>query len=215
MQDTGAILGISQAPETVSFAAMSTLQQQLVTVIRQDPAVENLTSFIGADGVNTTMNSGRIQITLKPLDDRAGVSAVEVIRRLQPKLAQVAGIELFLQPVQDLAVEDRISRTQYQYALDAPDKALLDTWVPRLVEQMKRSAPSCATSPAISRTTAWACRSTSIATPRAGSASRRRTSTTPCTTRSASGRSRRSTRRRISSTSFSRWRRAISRTRAR
>ncbi len=114
VQDTGAILGISQAPETVSFTAMSKLQQQLVDVIRQDPAVENLTSFIGADGVNTTMNSGRVQITLKPLEDRGDVSAVDVIRRLGPKVAQVAGIELFLQPVQDLAVEDRISRTQYR-----------------------------------------------------------------------------------------------------
>ena len=138
VQDTGAILGISQAPETVSFAAMSSLQQRLVEVIRQDSAVENLTSFIGADGVNTTMNSGRVQITLKPLDQRAGVSAVDVIRRLQPKLAEVTGIELFLQPIQDLTVEDRISRTQYQYALDAPDKALLDLWVPRLVERMKQ-----------------------------------------------------------------------------
>ena len=137
VQDTGAILGISQAPETVSFPAMSKLQQRLVEVIRQDPAVENLTSFIGADGVNTTMNSGRIQITLKPLEQRADVSAVDVIRRLQPKLQQVTGIELFMQPVQDLTVEDRISRTQYQYALDAPDKALLDLWVPRLVERMK------------------------------------------------------------------------------
>ncbi len=137
VQDTGAILGISQAPETVSFPAMSRLQQRLVEVIRQDPAVENLTSFIGADGVNTTMNSGRIQITLKPLEQRGGVSAVDVIRRLNPKLQEVAGIQLFMQPVQDLTVEDRISRTQYQYALDAPDKALLDTWVPRLVERMK------------------------------------------------------------------------------
>ena len=137
VQDTGAILGISQAPETVSFPAMSRLQQRLVQVIRQDPAVENLTSFIGADGVNTTMNSGRIQITLKPLEQRAGVSAVDVIRRLQPKLQQVTGIELYMQPVQDLTVEDRISRTQYQYALDAPDKALLDLWAPRLVERMK------------------------------------------------------------------------------
>ena len=85
VQDTGAILGISQAPETVSFPAMSSRQQELVQVIRQDPAVENLTSFIGADGVNTTMNSGRIQITLKPLEQRAGVSAVDVIRRLEPK----------------------------------------------------------------------------------------------------------------------------------
>jgi multidrug efflux pump len=138
VQDTGSILGISQAPETVSFTAMSRLQQQLVQVIRQDPAVENLTSFIGADGVNTTMNTGRIQITLKPLEQRAGVSAVDVIRRLEPNLQQVAGIELYMQPVQDLTVEDRISRTQYQYTLDAPDKALLDTWAPRLVDKMKQ-----------------------------------------------------------------------------
>ena len=137
VQDTGSILGISQAPETVSFPAMSRLQQRLVQVIRQDPAVENLTSFIGADGVNTTMNSGRIQITLKPLEQRASVNAVDVIRRLQPKLQEVTGIELYMQPVQDLTVEDRISRTQYQYALDAPDKALLDEWAPRLVERMK------------------------------------------------------------------------------
>jgi multidrug efflux pump len=138
VQDNGTILGISQAPETVSFSAMSRLQQELVRVIRQDPAVENLTSFIGADGVNTTMNSGRIQITLRPLEQRAGVSAVDVIRRLEPKLQQVAGIELFMQPVQDLTVEDRISRTQYQYSLDAPDKALLDLWVPRLLDRMKQ-----------------------------------------------------------------------------
>ncbi len=138
VQDTGAILGISQAPETVSFAAMSTRQQDLVKAIRQDPAVENLTSFIGADGVNTTMNSGRIQITLKPLEQRGGLSAVDVIRRLLPKVQQVPGIDLYLQPVQDLTVEDRISRTQYQYALDAPDKTLLDQWVPRVVERMKQ-----------------------------------------------------------------------------
>jgi multidrug efflux pump len=138
VQDTGAILGISQAPETVSFAAMARRQLDLARVIRQDPAVENLTSFIGADGVNTTMNSGRIQITLKPLEQRAGLSAVDVIRRLQPKVQQVPGIELYMQPVQDLTVEDRISRTQYQYALDAPDKTLLDTWVPRLVARMKQ-----------------------------------------------------------------------------
>src|SRR5579864_403057 len=116
---------------------MSKLQQSLVEVIRQDPAVENLTSFIGADGVNTTLNSGRIQITLKPLEQR-GISAVEVIRRLEPKVREVAGIDLYMQPVQDLTVEDRISRTQYQYALDAPDKTLLDTWVPRLLDKMKQ-----------------------------------------------------------------------------
>jgi multidrug efflux pump len=138
VQDTGAILGISQAPETVSFSAMSRLQQELVQVIRQDPAVQNLTSFIGTDGVNATMNAGRIQMTLKPLEQRAGVSAVDVIQRLEPKLEQVAGIQLYMQPVQDLTVEDRISRTQYQYSLDAPDQALLDQWVPRLADRMKQ-----------------------------------------------------------------------------
>jgi multidrug efflux pump len=138
VQDTGAILGISQAPETVSFAAMSRRQQDLVQIIRQDLAVENLTSFIGADGVNTTMNSGRIQMTLKPLEQRAGISATDVIRRIGSKLNQVEGIQLFMQPVQDLTVEDRISRTQYQYSLDAPDKALLDEWAPKLVDRMKQ-----------------------------------------------------------------------------
>jgi multidrug efflux pump len=137
VQDTGVILGISQAPETISFIAMGNKQQELSRVILQDPAVENLTSFIGADGQNTTMNSGRIQITLKPLEERK-ISAVEVIRRLQQSLGQVSGITLFMQPVQDLTVEDRISRTQYQYALDAPDKPILDLWIPRLVEKLKQ-----------------------------------------------------------------------------
>src|SRR4029079_8032711 len=105
VQDTGAILGISQAPETVSFAAMSRLQQRVVDVIRQDPVVENLTSFIGADGVNTAMNSGRVQITLKPLEDRNGVSAMDVIRRLQPRLRQVTGIALVMHPVADATGE--------------------------------------------------------------------------------------------------------------
>jgi multidrug efflux pump len=137
VQDTGVILGISQAPETISFMAMGNKQQELANVILRDPAVESLTSFIGVDGQNTTMNSGRIQITLKPLEDRK-MSAVDVIRRLQPALAQVPGITLYMQPVQDLTVEDRISRTQYQYALDAPDKTTLDTWIPRLVDRLKQ-----------------------------------------------------------------------------
>jgi multidrug efflux pump len=136
VQDTGVILGISQAPETISFIAMGKKQQELARVILQDPAVENLTSFIGVDGQNTTMNSGRIQITLKPLEERK-ISAVDVIRRLQQSLTQVSGITLYMQPVQDLTVEDRISRTQYQYALDAPDKATLDLWIPRLVDKLK------------------------------------------------------------------------------
>ena len=136
VQDTGVILGISEAPETVSFENMATLQQQLATVILEDPAVQNLTSFIGIDGVNTSPNDGRIQITLKPLEERDG-SAVDVIRRLQPKLAQVQGITLYMQPVQDLTVEDRISRTQYQYSLDAPNKDILDQWIPPLVAKLK------------------------------------------------------------------------------
>ncbi len=137
IQDTGVILGISQAPEAISFVAMGQKQQELSRVIMQDPAVENLTSFIGVDGQNTTMNSGRIQITLKPLDERK-TPALEVIRRLQRNLEQVSGITLYMQPVQDLTVEDRISRTQYQYALDAPDKAILDQWIPKLVDKMKQ-----------------------------------------------------------------------------
>jgi len=139
VQDTGVILGISEAPEATSFPAMGRRQQDLAKVILQDPAVENLTSFIGIDGQNTTLNNGRIQITLKPLEQREGTSAVDVIRRLQPKLAsQVPGISLYMQPVQDLTVEDRISRTQYQYALDAPDKALLDEWVPKLQSRLQQ-----------------------------------------------------------------------------
>ncbi|HWE48528.1 MAG TPA: multidrug efflux RND transporter permease subunit [Bryobacteraceae bacterium] len=137
VQDTGIVLGISQAPETISFPAMAERQQALVAEIVKDPAVQDVTSFIGIDGINTTLNSGRIQMTLRPLEERK-MSATEVIRRLGPKLAQVPGIALFMQPVQDLTVEDRISRTQYQYSLDAPDKATLDTWVPRLVDNMKK-----------------------------------------------------------------------------
>ncbi len=136
VQDTGVILGISEAPETVSFPSMGTRQQELASVILKDPAVENLSSFIGVDGTNTTPNAGRIQITLKPLKDR-DASALEVIRRLQPKVDEIPGIRLYLQPVQDLTVEDRISRTQYQYALDAPDKAILDLWIPKLVDRLK------------------------------------------------------------------------------
>ena len=136
VQDTGVILGISEAAETVSFENMGQLQQQLAQVILEDPAVDNLSSFIGVDGTNTSPNDGRIQITLKPLEER-NASAGDVIRRLQPKLAQVAGITLYMQPVQDLTVEDRISRTQYQYSLDSPNKATLDQWIPPLVDKLK------------------------------------------------------------------------------
>jgi multidrug efflux pump len=136
MQDTGVILGISEAPQTVSFTAMAERQQALAQVILQDPAVESLSSFIGIDGINTTINSGRIQIALKPLDERQ-VSAGDVIRRLQPALANVEGITLFMQPVQDLTVEDRVSRTQYQYSLEDPDPQELSLWAPRLVQKLQ------------------------------------------------------------------------------
>ena len=107
-----AIQGISEAPQSVSFPAMAERQQALAGVILKDPAVESLSSFIGVDGTNTTLNSGRILINLKPLDERE-VSASEVIRRLQPELARSTGIQLFMQPVQDLTVDARVSRTQY------------------------------------------------------------------------------------------------------
>jgi len=136
VQDTGVILGISEAPQTVSFTAMAERQQALAQVILQDPAVESLSSFIGIDGTNTTINSGRIQINLKPLDERQ-VSASDVIRRLQPALANVEGITLFMQPVQDLTVEDRVSRTQYQYSLEDPDPQELSLWAPRFVQKLQ------------------------------------------------------------------------------
>src|SRR2546422_140107 len=136
VQDTGVILGVSEAPQTVSFAAMAERQQALAEVILQDPAVQSLSSFIGVDGVNTTTNSGRIQINLKPLGARRA-SVGDVIRRLQPRLAAVQGITLFMQPVQDLTVEDRVSRTQFQYSLECPDANELHRWAPQLLAKLE------------------------------------------------------------------------------
>ena len=136
VQDTGVILGVSEAPQNVSFLAMAQRQQALASVILQDPAVESLSSFIGIDGTNTTINSGRIQINLKSLEERR-ISASDVIRRLQPKLAEVNGITLFMQPVQDLTVEDRVSRTQFQYSLEDVDVKELAYWTPRFIERLK------------------------------------------------------------------------------
>jgi multidrug efflux pump len=130
IQDTGVIQGVSEAAQTVSFPEMAGLQQKLTRLILQDPAVDNLSSFIGIDGTNTTLNSGRIQINLKPLAVRK-VNASDVIRRLQPHLADVAGITLFMQPVQDLTVEDRVSRTQFQYTLEDPNADELTPTRPR------------------------------------------------------------------------------------
>ena len=136
-QDTGIIQGISQAPESISFTAMSRKQQQLAHEILKDPAVESLSSFIGADGVNTTLNSGRIQINLKDPAIR-GLTASQVIRRLDRNLRSVPGIQLFMQPVQDLTVDDRASRTEYQYTLEDPDPAELGIWTGKLVEAMRQ-----------------------------------------------------------------------------
>jgi multidrug efflux pump len=136
VQDTGIIQGFSQAPESISFEAMSQRQQKLAEVIMKDPAVENLSSFIGVDGTNTTLNSGRILITLKPLGDRK-INASEIIQRMQPNLEKVEGITLYLQPVQDLTVEDRVSRTEYQYSLEDPDQNELNTWTAKFVQKLQ------------------------------------------------------------------------------
>jgi multidrug efflux pump len=136
IQDTGVVLGVSEAPQTISFAAMAERQQALAAVILQDPAVQSLSSFIGVDGINTTVNSGRIQVNLKPLEERK-IGASDIIRRLQSTLAKVEGIKLFMQPVQDLTVEDRVSRTQFQYSLECADPQELAVWTPRLVEKLQ------------------------------------------------------------------------------
>jgi multidrug efflux pump len=136
IQDTGVIQGVSEASQTVSFEGMSGLQQDLTQAILKDPAVESLSSFIGIDGTNTTLNSGRILINLKPLEER-GISASDVIRRLQPQLDGVAGITLFMQPVQDLTVEDRVSRTQFQYTMEDPSADELNTYTPKMLERLR------------------------------------------------------------------------------
>jgi multidrug efflux pump len=138
VQDTGVIQGISQAPAATSFSAMSERQRELANIILQDPAVESLSSFIGADGTNATLNTGRLSINLKPLDQRR-VSASDVIRRLQPKIQdRVHGIDLYMQPVQNITVDDRVSRTQYQYTLEDPDINELHQWTEKFVGGMRK-----------------------------------------------------------------------------
>ena len=136
VQDTGVILGVSEAPDFVSFEAMAHGQQELAKVILQDKDVESLSSFIGVDGTNTTPNAGRIQINLKPRDQRSD-DASAIIRRLQPELAKVNGITLYMQPVQDLTVEDRVSRTQFQYSIEDADAQELAQWTPKLVAKLQ------------------------------------------------------------------------------
>ena len=139
VQDTGVILGISDAPQDISFQAMSQRQQQLASVILKDQDVASLSSFIGIDGTNPTLNSGRIQVNLKPRDQRSS-TATEIIRRLQPQLDhQAEGITLYMQPVQDLTVEDRVSRTQYQYSMEDTNPQELATWSQRLLNELRKS----------------------------------------------------------------------------
>jgi multidrug efflux pump len=137
VQDTGVIQGISQAPQTIGSKAMAEKQQELTKAILADPAVESVSSFIGADGTNTTTNSGRISINLKPLNQRS-VSASDLIRRLTTRVNQVQGIALFMEPVQNITVDDRVSRTQYQYTLEDPDANELNDWTNRFVDRLKQ-----------------------------------------------------------------------------
>ena len=137
IQDTGVIQGITQAPQTIGSKAMAAKQQEVAKVILADPAVESLSSFIGADGTNITTNSGRMSINLKPLEDR-DLSASDVIRRLQTKLKDVQDIQIFMQPVQNITVDDRVSRTQYQYTLEDPDQNELNDWTSRFVSRLKQ-----------------------------------------------------------------------------
>ncbi len=137
VQDTGVILGVSEGPQNTSFTALAKNQQALARVILKDPDVQSLSSFIGIDGTNSTPNSGRIQINLKSRDQRK-TSATDIIRRLQPELAKVPDITLYMQPVQDLTVEDRVSRTQYQYSMEDADSQELSLWATRLVDELRK-----------------------------------------------------------------------------
>ena len=137
VQDTGIIQGISQAPPSIGNQSMADKQQEIANTILQDPAVESLSSFIGADGTNITTNSGRLSINLKPLENR-NLNASDVIRRLQTKLNDVQGIQLFMQPVQNITVDDRVSRTQYQYTLEDPNPNELSEWTNKFVGRLKQ-----------------------------------------------------------------------------
>jgi multidrug efflux pump len=139
IQDTGAIIGVTEAPQAISFAGLAERQQALASALLADEAVQSLSSFIGVDGVNVTPNSGRLQINLKPLGQRGDITTV--IHRLQARAAAVPGITLYMQAVQDLTVEDRVSRTQYQYSLEHPDQTELSVWSARLLNAL-RSEPA-------------------------------------------------------------------------
>ncbi|WP_122461447.1 MdtB/MuxB family multidrug efflux RND transporter permease subunit [Pseudomonas viridiflava] len=135
VQDTGVIQGISEAPQSVSFKAMSERQQALANIILKDPSVVSLSSYIGVDGDNATLNSGRFLINLKPHGER-DLTAAEIIQRIQPEVDKLSDIRLFMQPVQDLTIEDRVSRTQYQFSMSSPDAELLSEWSVRLADAL-------------------------------------------------------------------------------
>jgi len=139
LQDSGVIQAISEAPQSVSYAAMAERQQQLASVILKDPEVESLSSFIGVDGTNTTLNSGRILINLKPHDERRSDIST-IMRRLKQATSHLTGITLYMQPVQDLTIEGTVSKTQYQFILQDADPAQLAEWSPKLVDKL-RSLP--------------------------------------------------------------------------
>jgi multidrug efflux pump len=135
-QDTGLLLGVTEAGADVSFSRMMSLQESAIDVVRHDPDVDNVVSFIGADGTNATTNSGRLSITLKPREDRSA-NAEEIMSRLKPRLAQVAGLTVHLQAVQDLQIDTRVSRTQYQYTLEDADPAELEVWAGRTLTALR------------------------------------------------------------------------------
>ena len=135
VQDNAAIQAVTEAPQTISFSAMADRQQALGAKILEDPAVRSLSSFIGVDGTNATLNSGRMLINLKSHAERSDSASV-IIERLRSSARAVSGITLYMQPVQELTIEDRVSRTQFQFMLTCPDEALLQEWVPRMVERL-------------------------------------------------------------------------------
>ena len=137
VQDTGVIQAVSVAAESVSFPEMVKLQQQAVGIITRDPAVEHLSSFVGIDQTNTTLNNGRLLINLKPLEQRRA-NATEIIRRLQPALTAHCGTGVYMQPVQDITVDDRVSRTQFQYTLEDPNVDELHEWAPRMLAKLQQ-----------------------------------------------------------------------------
>lgn len=134
IQDTGVIQGISVADQSISFAGMVTKHQALAATILKDPAIANLSSFIGVDGSNTTLNSGHIQINLKPKIDRAP-SISDIIHRLQSKLSEIPGVMLYMQPSQDLTIDDRVTRAQYQYSVSGQDAKDVAKWTTNLVKK--------------------------------------------------------------------------------